>query len=116
MSKFNSPFMESIYRFMLTRRYSKRTIKTYLYWIRYYIHYHHKRHPRELFDQDVVSFLSHLAADRHVSASTQRIALNAIVFLYAQVLERPLGNLESFRRSKRQAKLPTVDGMELLTE
>jgi len=55
---------------MLARQYSKRTIKAYLYWIKYFMIFHKKRHPAEMGSQEVEDFLTYLAADRHVSANT----------------------------------------------
>jgi integron integrase len=106
MSK--SPFLESISDFMLARHYSKRTIETYLTWIKAYIIFHGKRHPSELGEAEVESFLTYLAVKRHVAAATQGIALNALAFLYNKFLEQPIENADEFRRSKRQAKLPVV--------
>lgn len=93
---------------MLARHYSKRTIKSYISWIRSFIHFCHLKHPSELGTSDVVSYLTHLSVDRHVASSTQSVALNALVFLFDKFLEQPLGDLQAFRRSNRQAKLPTV--------
>lgn len=106
MSK--SPFLSSMEEYMVVRRYSKRTINGYLYWIRSYILYHKKVHPKELHAKEVEAFLTYLAVKRQVSTSTQRIALNALAFLYNKFLEQPLGNLSEFNRVKRQPKLPTV--------
>ncbi|MCW8910863.1 MAG: phage integrase N-terminal SAM-like domain-containing protein [Gammaproteobacteria bacterium] len=68
------------------KHYSIRTEKSYISWIKQYIKFHSLRHPNLLDATHVESFLSHLAVDRHVSASTQNQALNALVFLYKQVL------------------------------
>lgn len=103
-----SPFLESISRFMLVRRYSKRTVETYLYWIKYFIIFHKKRHPSEMSGMEVEQFLTHLAVDRKVAAATQSIALNSLAFLYNKFLDEPLGDLSSFRRSRRQRKLPVI--------
>jgi integron integrase len=103
-----SPFLESISDFMLTRRYSKRTVETYLLWIKAYIVFHGKKHPREMGEPEVEKFLTHLATRRNVSASTQSLALNALVFLYNRFLEKPIEDVSDFRRSTRQAKLPVV--------
>ena len=68
---------------------------------------------------DVERFLTHLAVDRLVASSTQSLALNALVFLYDKFLQQPLGDMKAFKRSKRQAKLPTVltqDEVSLLFE
>jgi len=103
-----SPFLKSLEQFMFTRRYSRRTISTYRKWIKDFILFHDKKHPKELDEQHIGSFLTHLAVERHVAAATQALALNAVVFLYHQFLKRPLKNIGEFKRSKRQAKLPVV--------
>ncbi|MBI1732507.1 MAG: integron integrase, partial [Gammaproteobacteria bacterium] len=81
---------------------------TYLQWARRYILFHGKRHPRDMNAECVVSFLNYLARDRHVSASTQNQALNAIVFLYKQVLQKPLEEFEQLVHARRPRRLPTV--------
>ena len=103
-----SPFLQSIREFMLVRRYSRRTIDTYLHWIRLYIVFHERRHPKDLTAAEVEQFLSHLVVKRNVAAATQALVLNALAFLYNKFLNQPLGNIGAFRRSGRQPKLPTV--------
>jgi len=103
-----SPFIRSIEEYMTVRRYSRRTIDTYLHWVKYYIHFHGRKHPAELGPADVVRFLTFLAVERQVSAATQSIALNALAFLYNKFLNQPLGNMAAFSRSSRQARLPVV--------
>ncbi len=105
---YKSPFLNEIRDFMLVRRYSKRTIKTYITWIRAYINFSQKQHPSRLGTADIERFLTHLAVNRRVSASTQSLALNALVFLYNKFLEAPVADMSAFRRAKRQTKLPTV--------
>lgn len=105
---YKSPFLTEIHDFMMVRRYSKRTIKTYITWIRAYINFHNKQHPSEMGKPEVVAFLTYLAVDRRVSASTQTLGLNALAFLYNKFLESPLGDLSDFKRAKRQKKIPTV--------
>lgn len=100
--------MQSIYEYMITRRYSPRTVKSYLYWIRGFIVYHRYVHPRKLTEEHVVRFLTFLAVERKVSASTQKLALNALVFLYKNILQSPLKDVSRFSRAKRQRKLPVV--------
>jgi integron integrase len=100
--------LNEISDFMMARRYSKRTIKTYLLWIRSFILFSDKQHPSKLGVSDVERYLTHLAVERRVAASTQALALNSLVFLYSKFLEQPLGNISAFRRSKKQTKLPTV--------
>lgn len=104
----SSPFLNSIREFMLVRRYSRRTIDSYLYWIKYFIVFNQKKHPRDMGDKEVEAFLTHLAVQRNVAAATQGIALNALVFLYNKVLEKPLNQIGDFKRSARHRKLPTV--------
>jgi hypothetical protein len=74
---------------------------------RRYILFHDKRHPRDMGAGEVQQFLTHLAVDGRVSASTQNQALNALVFLYAQVLEMDLGRFEAVR-ARRPKRLPVV--------
>jgi len=105
---YKSPFLNELYEFMMVRRYSKRTIKTYIMWIRSFILFCDKQHPSKLGADDVERFLTHLAVNRTVASSTQSLALNALVFLYNKFLEQPLGDIKAFTHSKRQAKLPTV--------
>lgn len=64
------------------RHYSPRTAEAYVYWVRQYVLFHGKRHPRELGAKELEAYLNHLAAERRVSASTQSQALNALVFIY----------------------------------
>jgi len=105
---YKSSFLNEISDFMMARRYSKRTIKTYIMWIRSFILFSDKQHPSELSVADVERYLTHLAVERKVAASTQALALNSLVFLYSKFLEQPLGDISAFKRSKKQTKLPTV--------
>ena len=104
----SSPFLQSIRDYMLVRRYSPRTIKSYLYWIKFFIRFNEKQHPNTLGANEVTTFLTFLAAERNVAAASQAIALNALVFLYNKYLGRPLGDVSHFNRSSRQRKLPVV--------
>lgn len=90
------------------RHYSPRTETAYLHWVRRFILFNHKRHPAQLGSAEVQRFLTHLATERGVSASTQNQALSALVFLYAEVLGRPLEELGDIVRAKRPARLPQV--------
>jgi integron integrase len=103
-----SPFMQALYEYMLVRHYSKRTIDGYLYWIRYYIRFHHKRHPQDMRKEEVIEFLTFLAVQRNVSISTQKTVLNALAFLYNKFLQLPLGDLGAFNKAIRPRKLPVV--------
>ncbi len=88
--------------------YSYRTEQAYTYWIRFFILFSGKRHPREMGKEEVERFLSHLAVERRVSASTQNQALSALLFLYKQVLEMELGWIEDVVRAKRSECIPVV--------
>lgn len=91
------------------RHYSLRTERTYLHWIGRYIRFHGgRRHPRDLGPQHVAAFLSSLATDRQVSASTQNQALAALLFLYREVLAVDLPWLHEITRAKRPRRLPVV--------
>jgi len=91
-----------------SRHYSRRTEKTYWYWIRYFIFFCSKRHPAELGAAEVTAFLSWLATERDVAAATQNQALNALLFLYKHVLERDLPWFQGLVRAKRPVRLPVV--------
>jgi integrase len=88
--------------------YSIRTEQTYVDWIRRFILFHRKRHPAEMGATEVETFLTHLAVQGKVAASTQNQALNAILFLYRQVLEKEQGWLEGVERAKKPARLAAV--------
>ena len=90
------------------RQMSLHTEKAYWSWIRQYILFHHKRHPEEMGPSEVRAFLSHLVRNRNVAISTQRQALNALVFLYEAVLTREAGDFSGFDRPTRPARLPDV--------
>lgn len=102
-----SPFIEQIRRELRLRHYSLRTEKSYLYWIKGFILFHQKRHPKLMGAGEVKSYLSWLANQRHVAVNTQKQALCALVFLYNHILHQPLGDLD-FVRSTRQRYLPVV--------
>jgi integron integrase len=90
------------------KHYSLRTEKTYLDWIRRFILFHGKRHPQSMGAEEVRLFLSDLASNRHVAASTQNQAFSALLFLYKEVLKQELPWIENVERAKRPAKLPVV--------
>jgi len=92
----------------IARHLSANTRKAYIRWIRRFVLFHRKRHPRDMGVAEVNAFLTHLAVEGHVSASTQNQALSALLFLYGTVLEQPLGLLEGVVRAKRPQRLPVV--------
>ena len=90
------------------KHYSLRTEHAYLSWIKRFIVYHQMRHPAEMGEREVRDFLSHLATDRHVAASTQNQALSALLFLYRDVLDQPLDWIDAIERAKKPSRLPVV--------
>jgi integron integrase len=90
------------------RHYSLRTEQSYVQWIRRFIYFSGRRHPRELGAPEVTGFLNHLARERNVAASTQNQALSALLFLYREALQTPLPWLDELERAQRPARLPTV--------
>jgi len=91
-----------------TLHYSYRTEQAYVYWIRHYILFHDKRHPREMAKPEVEGFLTFLATQKKVSASTQNQALSALLFLYKKVLELEIGWVEDVVRAKKPTRVPVV--------
>ena len=79
--------MDRVRRLSRLRRHSCRTEQAYVFWIKRFIHFHGLCHPSELGHEEVTAFLSHLASERRVSASTQNQALAALLFLYREVLD-----------------------------
>src|SRR2546426_3005304 len=90
------------------RHYSRRTEKAYVGWIRRYILFHGRRHPREMGSEELSRFLSSLAVDAKVSASTQNQALAALLFLYREVLGQDVPWLQGVVRAKQPRRLPVV--------
>src|ERR1041385_3807474 len=87
------------------KQYSIRTEQAYVDWIKRFILYHNKRHPREMREEEVAEFLTHLARDRNVAPATQNQALSALLFLYKQVLKQDIGWLENVERARKPSKL-----------
>ncbi|MBN9406068.1 MAG: integron integrase [Burkholderiales bacterium] len=100
--------LEQLRTHLRTRHYSIRTEQAYIDWARRFILYHNKRHPREMGADEVGAFLSHLAVDRQVSASTQNQAKAALLYLYKQVLGGDLPWLDEVVQAKRPRRLPVV--------
>ncbi|MEA3440146.1 MAG: integron integrase [Chloroflexota bacterium] len=89
------------------KNYAMRTEETYTQWIKRFILYHNKRHPKDMAAQEIEDFLTYLAVEQKVSASTQNQAASAILFLYREVLKQDPGLVDAFR-PKRPKHLPTV--------
>jgi integron integrase len=99
--------LDQVHQVLRVRHYARTTEQCYAQWITRFIRFHQKRHPRDLGAAEVEQFLTHLAVDGQVSASTQNQALNALVFLYQQVLEIDLGRFDAVR-ARRPKRLPVV--------
>ena len=89
------------------KHYAYRTEETYVQWVRRSILFHHKRHPNEMGTAEIEAFLTHLAVQEQVAASTQNQALNAILFLYREVLKLEVSEVNAIR-AKRTQYVPTV--------
>ncbi|MEO8158907.1 MAG: integron integrase [Betaproteobacteria bacterium] len=100
--------MDQVHAVCRRRHLSPRTEKAYRFWIRQFIFFHGKRHPRELREIEVTQLLNHLAVKRKVAASTQTQALNAIVFLYRDVLAAPLAEMNGLNRVQQRQRIPVV--------
>jgi integron integrase len=102
-----SALLDEMTRALRARHYS-RTEQSYCQWVRRYIRYHGLRHPAELAEPEINAFVTHLAVEEHVSASTQTQALSAILFLYRHVLHREVGELGELIRAQTPSRLPVV--------
>ena len=100
---------------MRLRHMSYRTEEAYVNWIRRFIYFHNRRHPKDMGADDIRAFLAPLAVHRHVAASTQNVALNALLFLYRHVLRQEFPEIGEFERAKRPRRLPTVLTREEVT-
>ena len=103
-----SSLLSDMRRALRLRHYSERTEAAYIAWVRRFVRFCGMRHPRELGPADVTRFLSSLAVERHVTASTQNQALAALLFLYKDVLDMPVGWLSALVRAKKPPRLPVV--------
>ena len=103
-----SKFLEEVSNILKRRHYAIRTEKSYIGWIKRFIVFHNKRHPKDMRENEIKAFLNDLAINGKVSASTQNQALNALVFLYKQVLEINLGDFGIIERARTHKKIPIV--------
>jgi len=100
--------LDRVRQALRARHMSRRTEEAYVAWIRRFIFFHNKRHPAEMGAPEVTRFLTSLAVDGHVAASTQNQALSGLLFLYRDVLEIDLPWLDGIVRAKRPERLPVV--------
>jgi integrase len=103
---------ECIHATFRLKHFSLKTEKSYLYYIKGYLRYHQMRPPRELGVEEIRQYLTHLAVDKRVAASTQNIALSALLFLYKQVLIVDLPYIDNIERAKQPDRLPVVFTLE----
>lgn len=103
-----SIFLTYVSEQMWTRRYAKRTIESYLYWIKGFINFTGKIHPEKCHDKEVELFLTFLVTQLNVAPKTQALALNALVFLYREIIKNPLNINLKFNKNSVQPKLPVV--------
>jgi integron integrase len=103
-----SDFLSRVRAACRRKGYSYRTEQSYTRWIVRYVKHHGTRHPGEMGREEVQSYLSHLATERTVAASTQNQALNALLFLYRDVLGREWNEIDDFHRAKEPERLPVV--------
>ena len=102
----SSPFLELVRSALRVKHYSIWTERAYLGWVRRFILFHGKRHPEDMGEREVVEFLSYLAVSGKVAPGTQNQAFNALLFLYRNVLGRPLENLSGTVRGRNRKGLP----------
>ena len=100
--------LDQVRQIIRVKHYSMRTEESYINWIKRFIFFHDKKHPIEMGEEEIGQFITYLAKNKRVSASTQNQALCAIVFLYKNVLKKELENTISIYWSKRPKKLPVV--------
>jgi integron integrase len=103
-----SKFLTFVSEQMLMKRYAKRTTESYIYWIKAFILFNNKTHPSTCHNNEVELFLSHLTNTKNVAPKTQALALNALSFLYKDIIKTPLTLNLNFKKSLIQTKLPTV--------
>ena len=101
-------FMEQCREVMRFRHLALRSEQAYLAWIKRFIFFHDKRHPKDMGEPEVRAFLTHLAVQGRESAGTQNQAFNALLFLYRHVLGREVGVLEGVERARRSKRVPVV--------
>lgn len=103
-----SPFLSALTENMRLKFYAEKTIKAYVYWVKCYIYFNNKQHPSICHNAEVESFLSYLANTKKVAPKTQGLALNALVYLYRDFLDKPLTLTLKFNKTSTQPKLPIV--------
>ena len=103
-----SELMTQMSAALRSRHYSRRTEQAYCLWVRRFIRFHGIRHPADMAEPEINAFLTHLAVEGQVSASTQTQALSALLFLYRRVIGREVGELTDLVRALKPKRLPVV--------
>lgn len=101
-------FLDQVANACRVKHLAYRTEQSYVAWVKRFILFHNKRHPKDMGPVEIRAFLTHLACNRNVSASTQNQAMNAILFMYREVLRREPGEFSEFQPARRGKRLPTV--------
>ena len=102
------PLLDQVREAVRLKHYSRSTEDTYHNWVKRFILFHNRRHPKDMGAPEITAFLTHLAVEENVAASTQRQALSAIIFLYREVLQQELEALPDVVRAKQPQRLPVV--------
>ncbi len=100
--------LEQVRTELRVNHYSKKTEEAYLGWIKRFILFHNKRHPNEMGKEEIQKFINHLSVEQNVSSSTQNQALQAILYLYKNVLKKEVGWLDVIKHATRIKHLPVV--------
>ena len=109
MGNGNPPkLLDQVRHAVRVRHYSLRTEHAYVQWVKRFVLYHGKRHPKDMGESEVSDFLTYLAVNQSVSASTQNQAFSALLFLYREVLNRELQLVDNVVRAKRATRIPVV--------
>jgi integrase len=101
-------FLDQCREVIRFKHFSRRTEEAYVHWVRRFILFHGKRHPKDMGAAEIQAFLTYLAATENVAASTQNQALNSLVFMYRHVIGREPGEFRGFERARRPERIPVV--------
>ena len=108
MPEIKPKLMDQMHEALRSRHYARRTEQTYRQWVIRFIRFHKMRHPADMGEVEINAYLTHLAVEGHVSASTQTQALSAILFLYRHVIGVEIGDLGDLVRARKPKRLPVV--------
>lgn len=101
-------FLDQVRNVLRVNHYSRKTEEAYISWIKRFILFNNKRHPNEMGAEEIKKFISFLANEKHVSSSTQNQALNAILYLYKNIIKKEINFVDGLTYTKRIRHLPTV--------